>query len=95
MRNTSDSNMINQKFIVTAHPICYVKPFTPLTPQIDISRNRTDEFCEPIFRSLSDEDVQLSNEYVRELQAQGVDKLVNALQDALNLLHERDCASTG
>lgn len=90
--NASTNNIIEPKFTITATPVCYVRPFTPLTPQIDVSRERSSEFCEPLFIALSADDIQFHNDYIRELQAQGVDKLINSLQNALNLLHERDCA---
>ncbi|MTC34159.1 hypothetical protein GKR67_05975 [Providencia alcalifaciens] len=90
--HASTNNMSQPKIIITATPVCYVRQLTPLKPQIDISKICTDEFCEPIFMKFSEHDVQLSHEYIRELQAQGVDKLINSLQNALNLLHERDCA---
>ena len=77
--NASTHNMIQPKFIITATPVCYVRPFTPLTPQIDVSRERSSEFCEPLFIALSADDIQFSNDYIRELQAQGVDKLAESL----------------
>lgn len=87
----STNNMNQPKFIITATPACYIRRITPLTPQIDISRGRQGEFNEPLFVTLNEDDIQLSEEYIRELQAQGVDKLVDALQAGLDFLHERDC----
>ncbi|HEQ1859965.1 TPA: hypothetical protein VEO38_003551 [Providencia alcalifaciens] len=86
----STNNIIQPKFIITATPVCYVRPFTPLTPQIDVSRERSSEFCEPLFIALSTDDIQLSNDYIRELQAQGVDKLAESLQSILDSLPDRD-----
>ncbi|HEI7976451.1 TPA: hypothetical protein SLC29_002295 [Morganella morganii] len=71
-----------------AKPVCFVREATPLTPQIDISRVWTDEFCMPVYAAISEDDIQLTNEYIAELQAQGVDKLADSIQDIYDGLLE-------
>ena len=81
MNNQSTNNMTTSKFVITAQPVCFVRSVTPLTSQIDISRIRTNEFCEPVYVAISDDMVRLSDDYIAELQAQGVDKLSDSIQD--------------
>ena len=73
--------MEQPKFIISAEPVCFVRSVTPLTPQIDISRTCTDEFCVPVYATISDRSVSLSDWYIAELQAQGLDKLADTIQD--------------
>ncbi|HAS8353668.1 TPA: hypothetical protein I7721_21575 [Vibrio vulnificus] len=88
MNNNSTDAMKQPKFVFTAKPVCFVREVTPLTPQIDISRIRTDEFCMPVYAAISDDDIRLTDEYIAELQAQGVDKLADAIQDIYDGLLE-------
>lgn len=81
MSNNSTDAMKTPEFVFTAKPVCFVREATPLTPQIDISRVRTDEFCMPVYADISDDDIRLTNEYIAELQAQGVDKLADSIRD--------------
>lgn len=84
MNNNSTNAMKQPEFVFTAKPVCFVREVTPLTPQIDISRVRTDEFCIPVYAAISDDDIRLTDEYIAELQAQGVDKLADAIRDIHN-----------
>ncbi|MGJ3350207.1 hypothetical protein AAZR23_12030 [Morganella sp. Je.2.23] len=68
-----------------------MRAVTPLTPQIDISRVRTDEFCMPVYAAISDDDIRLKDEYIAELQAQGVDKLADSIQDIYDALMKYHC----
>lgn len=81
MNNNSTDAMKQPKFVFTAQPVCFVRELTPLTPQIDISRVRTDEFCIPVYAAISDDDIRLTDGFIAELQAQGVDKLADSIQD--------------
>lgn len=92
MTNPSTRSMKQPQFVITAEPVCFVKPYQPALETISISRHGDKQHTTPLYIALSDDDIQLSDDYLRELQAQGVDKLINSLQNALNLLHERDCA---
>lgn len=85
MSNNSTDTMKQPEFVFTAQPVCFVRAVTPLTTQIDISRVRTDEFCMPVYAAISDDDIRLKDEYIAELQAQGVDKLaaVTAAADSV------------
>lgn len=84
MNNNSTNAMKQPEFVFTAKQVCFVREVTPLTPQIDISRVRTDEFCIPVYAAISDDDIRLTDEYIAELQAQGVDKLADAIRDIHN-----------
>lgn len=86
MSNNSTDAMKKPKFVFTAKPVCFVREATPLTPQIDISRIRTDEFCMPVYADIIDDDIRLTNEYIAELQAQGVDKFAESVQWAFEAL---------
>ncbi|HHV7359435.1 TPA: hypothetical protein ACUNBO_002085 [Morganella morganii] len=91
MNNNSSNAMKQPKFVITAQPVCYVRPVTALTPQIDISRIRTGAFCEPVFATISDDDIRPTEAYIAELQAQGVDKLADSIQDIYDALTEYHC----
>lgn len=93
MNNASTNNMKQSKFVITAEPVCFVKPYQPVTETISISRRGDRQHTTPLYIALSDDDIQLSDDYLRELQAQGVDKLADALQDSLAALEE--CHYTG
>ncbi|HCR3993458.1 TPA: hypothetical protein OOF55_002723 [Morganella morganii] len=88
MSNNSTDAMKQSKFIITAQPVCFIRPVTTLTNQIDIARRPTNEFSEPVFATISDDDIRLTDEYIAELQAQGVDKLADAIQDIYDGLLE-------
>ncbi|MCU6237053.1 hypothetical protein KWH75_08215 [Morganella morganii] len=83
--------MEQPKFIISAEPVCFVRSVTPLTPQIDISRIRTGAFCEPVFATISDDDIRPTEAYIAELQAQGVDKLADSIQGIYDALTEYHC----
>ncbi len=91
MDNNSTDAMKQPKFVFTAQPVCFVRGLTPLTPQIDISRVRTDEFCMPVYAAISDDDIRLTDGFIAELQAQGVDKLADSIQDIYDALTEYHC----
>ncbi|ENS5447403.1 hypothetical protein ACE1QC_002265 [Morganella morganii] len=88
MNNNSTDAIKQPKFIITAQPVCFIRPVTPLTNQIDIARRPTNEFSEPVFATISDDDIRLTDECIAELQAQGVDKLADAIQDIYDGLLE-------
>lgn len=96
MRNSSTNSAISRKFIITAHPVCYAFPFQTLgedwgaSTQINVNRNGSAGFTEPLYAQLTDDDIQISAEHSKELQAQGVDKFAESLQDTLNALTECD-----
>ncbi|WP_336844925.1 hypothetical protein [Providencia rettgeri] len=89
----STNSMTQSKFIITTEPVCFVKPYQPVSETISISRRGDRQHTTPLYIALSDEDIQLSDDYLRELQAQGVDKLADSLQDSLAALNE--CHYTG
>ncbi|WP_274369938.1 hypothetical protein [Morganella morganii] len=91
MSNNSTDAMKQPKFVFTAQPVCFVRELTPLTPQIDISRVRTDEFCMPVYAGISGDEIHLADEYISELQAQGVDKLADSIQGIYDTLTEYHC----
>ncbi|EOF5041029.1 hypothetical protein ACK1M2_002558 [Providencia rettgeri] len=93
MTNPSTRSMKQPQFVITAEPVCFVKPYQPVSETISISRRGDKQHTTPLFMALSDEDIQLSDDYQRELQAQGVDKLADSLQDSLAALNE--CHYTG
>lgn len=93
MTNLSTRSMKQPNFVITAKPVCFVKPYQPVSETISISRHGDKQHTSPLYIALSDEDIQLSDDYQRELQAQGVDKLADALQDSLAALEE--CHYTG
>lgn len=86
MSNNSTDAMKQPKFVFTAQPVCFVREVTPLTPQIDISRVRTDEFCMPVYAGISGDEIHLADECISELQAQGVDKFAESVQWAFEAL---------
>lgn len=88
MNNNSTDAIKQSKFIITAQPVCFIRPVTALTNQIDIACRPTNEFSEPVFATISDDDIRLTDEYIAELQAQGVDKLADAIQDIYDGLLE-------
>lgn len=91
MSNNSTDAMKTPKFVFTAKPVCFVREATPLTPQIDISRVRTDEFCMPVYADIIDDDIRLTDGFIAELQAQGVDKLADSIQDIYDALMKYHC----
>lgn len=93
MTNLSTRSMKQPKFVINAEPVCFVKPYQPVSETISISRRGDKQHTAPLYIALTDEDIQLSDDYQRELQAQGVDKLADALQDSLAALEE--CHYTG
>ncbi len=93
MTNPSTRSMKQPQFVITAEPVCFVKPYQPVSETISISRRGDKQHTTPLFMALSDDDIQLSDDYLRELQAQGVDKLADSLQDSLAALNE--CHYTG
>ncbi|MER2951095.1 hypothetical protein [Morganella morganii] len=86
MSNQFANNTMKPRFIITARPVCFVREVTLLTPRIDISRVRTDEFYMPVYTAISDGDIRLADEYISELQAQGVDKFAESVQWAFEAL---------
>ncbi|HEQ1856990.1 TPA: hypothetical protein VEO38_000490 [Providencia alcalifaciens] len=93
MTNPSTRSMKQSQFVITAEPVCFVKPYQPVSETISISRRGDKQHTTPLYIALSDNEIQLSDDYLRELQAQGVDKLADSLQDSLAALNE--CQYTG
>lgn len=91
MSNQFANNAMKPRFIIAARPVFFVRPVTLLTPQIDISNTLTREFCEPVYAAISDDDIQLTDGFIAELQAQGVDKLADSIQDIYDALTEYHC----
>lgn len=93
MTNLSTRNMKQPKFVITAEPVCFVKPYQPVSETISISRRGDKQHTTPLYVALGESEIQLTDDYQRELQAQGVDKLADALQDTLAAINE--CHYTG
>ncbi|HHR5860134.1 TPA: hypothetical protein ACS7W9_002884 [Providencia alcalifaciens] len=93
MTNPSTRSMKQPQFVITAEPVCFVKPYQPALETISISRHGDRQHTTPLYIALSDDDIHLSDAYLRGLQAQGVDKLAESLQDSLAALNE--CQYTG
>lgn len=70
-------------FTLSREPVFYIRQGELLSDLIQISPIANAEFCVPLYTQSGDD-----NQILRELQAQGVDKLADALQDSLAALEE-------
>lgn len=95
MTNLSTRSMKQPKFVITAEPVCFVKPYQPVSETISISRRGDKQHTTPLYIALSDDDIQISDAYIRELQAQEVERLTESLVRTLLLLDENYNAAIG
>ncbi|WP_272529177.1 hypothetical protein [Providencia sp. PROV190] len=70
-------------FTLSREPVFYVRQREVLSNSIQISLVANTEFCVPLYTQSGDD-----NQILRELQAQGVDKLADSLQDSIVALEE-------
>lgn len=71
-------------FLLNRQPVFYIRQNEVLSDSIQISPSKNNEFSVPLYAGFS-----IDNEsIIKRIQAVGIDKLANSLQDTLDVLSE-------